>query len=791
MDTRANNADGGNQCAGIDIRVRGLVQGVGFRPFVWRLARECGLAGHVFNDGGGVMIRAWGARECMDEFLQRLQSDAPPLAHIDDVKSVPAAGPPGDKDFHIRLSQSGEIHTGIVPDAATCPDCLGDITTPQNRRYRYPFTNCTHCGPRLSIIHTIPYDRSNTSMADFAMCGDCRKEYDEPSDRRFHAQPNACPHCGPQIWLEDKTGRMDKGEQQDAVAAACKLIGQGFIVAVKGIGGFHLACDAASEVAVARLRSAKRRYDKAFALMARNVRMVGEYAHLDRHSRRCLEDAAAPVSILRRRKESAPLAAGIAPGQNTLGFMLPYTPLHHIMMNDLQRPLVMTSGNISDEPQCITNNEARTRLADIADYWLMHDRDIINRLDDSVVRVVDGKKQMLRRARGYAPAPLALPQGFADAPPVLAMGADLKNTFCMIRDGQAVLSAHIGDLQDAATHREYRGTIELYARLFAFEASVICVDMHPGYHSTGWGERLAATADLPLESIQHHHAHIAACMAENGLAINTAPVLGIALDGLGLGDDGNLWGGEFLLADYCGFERLAHFAPIHLPGGEKAMREPWRNSYAHLRQASGWGQVCIRYPQLPIIRYLNAKPLQAIDKMLERGLNSPEASSAGRLFDAVAAAIGICRDKVSYEGQAAIELEVLAMGCEPEQAGCYGVDIDKTGPLVLRWHSMWNGILADIAAKTDAAIIAARFHNTLIAAITRTAVLCAEKRRLKTIILTGGVFQNRLLSQGVSGGLQKYGFKVLTPSQIPANDGGISLGQAVIAAAKHKKRQNR
>ncbi len=790
MGKSANKPDGGNQsAAGIIVHVRGLVQGVGFRPFVWRLACECGLAGHVFNDGGGVVIRVWGAKTRVNEFLQRLQEDAPPLSRIDDVQITAAGKPPPDSSFHIRHSQSGKIRTGVVPDAATCPDCLADITTPENRRYRYPFTNCTHCGPRLSIIHTIPYDRANTSMADFVMCDDCRGEYDNPADRRFHAQPNACPDCGPQIWLEDKTGRINLDWQQDAIAAACSLIGQGFIIAVKGIGGFHLACDATSKTAVARLRSAKRRYDKPFAIMAKNTQMIGEYAVIDAAGRRSLEEGAAPVTILPGKKHGPQLAPGVAPGQNTLGFMLPYTPLHHIMMGDLECPLVMTSGNISDEPQCISNAAARENLAGIADYWLMHDRDIVNRLDDSVVRIIDENPHILRRARGYAPAPLNLPPGFAGAPPVLAMGAELKNTFCMIRGGQAVLSAHIGDLQDAATLREYRETIELYAKLFAFEAAIICTDMHPDYHSSQWGMRLAGEADLPFEKIQHHHAHIAACMAEYGLPPDSAPVLGIALDGIGLGDDGALWGGEFLLADYRKFERLAHFAPVQLPGGEKAMREPWRNCYAHLKAAPGWGQVCARHPQLPIIRYLKTKPLQPIDNMLERDLNSPAASSAGRLFDAVAAAIGICRDRVSYEGQAAIELEILAEACKLEQAGRYGIDINEAGPFVLSWGAMWSGILGDIADETDTATIAARFHNTLVAAITRIAVLCAGKHRFKTVILTGGVFQNRLLLQAVSDAMLKQEFEVLTPVKFPANDGGISLGQAVIAAAREQKRQ--
>jgi hydrogenase maturation protein HypF len=766
---------------GLNIRVRGLVQGVGFRPTVWRLARECGLFGHVLNDGGGVSIQIWGRDHQIKQFLQRLEAEPPPLARIDSVETSAVKTKPPDAGFHILHSEGGQIQTGVAPDAATCPSCLADIRSPENRRYRYPFTNCTHCGPRLSIIRTIPYDRIHTAMANFIMCENCQDEYDDPADRRFHAQPNACPECGPHVWLEGRDGEViePKG-QEDAIAAACRLILQGQIVAIKGIGGFHLACDATNENAVETLRDRKHRYDKPFALLARDAAMVGQYAELDGQNRQFLEDKAAPIVLLHQEKET--LARSVAPGQDTLGFMLPYTPLHHILMAGLDRPIVMTSGNRSDEPQCITNDAARTQLATIADTWLMHDRDIVNRLDDSVVRIVGGHCQTLRRARGYAPSPIRLPKGFDDVSPILAMGAELKNTFCLIREGEAVLSQHIGDLEDAATHGGYREALDLFARLYAFKPSIISVDMHPGYHSSQWGEMLAARDNLRLDKVQHHHAHIAACMMEHELPIDAKPVLGIALDGLGLGDDGSLWGGEFLLADYRRFERLAHFMPVAMIGGDKASRQPWRNTYAHLNAALGWEKVCAKYADLAIVNYLDAKPLHSLDIMVERGLNAPLASSAGRLFDAAAAAIGLHCDAVRYEGQAAIELEGLAASCDVERAGGYEIEIDGAG--VLGWRLMWCGILDDLHMGEDAALIAARFHNTLADMIVQTAVMCGQDQVFETVVLSGGVFQNSLLLQTVSRCLRAEGFEVLSPFKVPANDGGISLGQAVISAAR-------
>lgn len=770
---------------GVVIRVRGLVQGVGFRPTVWRLAQAFGLTGEVLNDGEGVLIRAWGAPEALARFKAALATEPPPLARIDAIESAALADGIAPATFRIVISERGAIATGIAPDAATCPACLEEVFDPASRRYRYPFTNCTHCGPRLSIVRAIPYDRAATSMAAFAMCADCRAEYENPADRRFHAEPIACPVCGPRVWLVDARGAetgIEEGE--DAVAAAARLIADGGIVAIKGIGGFHLACDAGNADAVARLRRRKHRYHKPFALMAADVAMVRAHASVGAEEEALLSAAAAPIVVLDVAPSDLRLAPEVAPGQASLGFMLPYTPLHHLLMRDLSRPMVLTSGNRSDEPQCIHNDEGRRRLEGIADHWLMHDRDIVNRLDDSVTRVVAGAPVLLRRARGFAPEPIRLPEGFAEAPRVLAMGAELKSTFCLLRDGEAVLSQHIGDLEDAATHADYRSALALYRGMFAFAPDIVAVDRHPDYLSTQWGRALAAEDGTALDEVQHHHAHVAACLAEYGVALSDPPVLAIVLDGLGLGDDGALWGGEIFRCDYRSFERLAHFAPVALLGGAKAMREPWRNALAHLDRSVGWGEVAARYPQLDIVRLLAAKPLAPLQRMLETGLNAPPSNSAGRLFDAVAATLGVCAETTSYEGQAAIELEALAQQGQSEAGAGYPVDVAEGSPVTVDWGSLWRALLDDLSRGTPREVIAARFHAGLATGLARLGNALAARQGMRRAVLSGGVFQNRMLLQGVAKALRNSGLDVLTPQRVPANDGGIALGQAVIAAAR-------
>ena len=753
------------------------MQGVGFRPFVWRLARDCGLRGAVRNDGRGVVVEAWGSAAALEDLLRRLRAEAPAAARIEAIEHAPLPGDAVPADFRILPSRGGGVRTGVMADAATCPECLAEILDPHDRRHRHPFANCTRCGPRLSILRAMPYDRHHTSMADFSLCPACAAEYRDPGNRRFHAQPIACPDCGPRLWLEDAAGKVVPG---DPVAVARRLLQAGRILAVKGLGGFHLACDATSETAVARLRARKGRPHKPFALLARDWAMVDHHAHLDDTARALLESPAAPVVLLTARPHHG-LATAVAPGQDSLGFMLPCTPLHHLLMEAMAAPLVFTSGNRSEAPPCIDNDQARDRLAGIADYWLLHDRDIVNRLDDSVARVMAGRPRLLRRARGYAPEVLRLPATFACAPPLLALGGGLKNTFCLLRDGQAVVSQHLGDLEEAAVQRDCREALDRYQRLFRHRPAAVAVDLHPRYFSTRLGEQLAQAQDLPLVRVQHHHAHVAAVMAEHGLGPQ-ARVLGVALDGLGLGDDGTLWGGEFLDAGYGGFRRLAAFPAVPLAGGERAVREPWRSAYAQLHPR--WEQLQARFGGLPALARLAARPVATLGRMMDQGFNSPPASSAGRLFDAAAALLDLHADGTTYEGQAAMALENLAAPSFHEAEGeAYPWSLRREGaPWRLDWSGLWEAFLADLAAGTPPARIAARFHHTVAGAVADTACTLAAETGLDTVALCGGVFQNRLLLEAVSRQLQTTGLRVLIPERYPLNDGALSLGQGVVAA---------
>ena len=774
--------------SGEQIRVRGLVQGVGFRPTVWRLARDLGLAGDVRNDGTGVLVRLWGDAVARDAFCERLVAECPPLARIRSLERTVLRVPAESEEFRILPSAAGTIQTGVVPDAATCAACRAEIDDPGNRRFRYPFTNCTHCGPRLSIVRGIPYDRSTTSMAAFPMCGDCAEEYADPGDRRFHAQPNACPVCGPQVWLEDGQGnRLDPlaAGARDPVELASRLLGQGRILALKGIGGFHLACDAHDERAVAELRDRKRRYRKPFALMARDLDVIRRYCRVGAAEAALLQDTAAPIVLL-ETAGGGRVAREVAPGQRTLGFMLPYSPLHHLLLAGWDRPLVMTSGNLSEEPQCIANTDAEDRLRPLADVFLLHDRDIVNRVDDSVVRVMDGAPRLLRRARGYAPAPLAMPPGLEDGPPILALGGELKSTICLVKDGQAILSQHLGDLEDARTFAEYERTVELYSRLFDQEPECLVVDRHPEYRTTRFGRAWATRAGLSLEAVQHHHAHVAAVLADNGWPADAGPVLGIALDGLGYGDDGTLWGGELLVADYAGFERAAHLGLAAMPGGTRAILEPWRNTVAHLDAHLGLDVFAREWADLELHRYLADKPTEIVANMIARGINSPLSSSCGRLFDAVAAAIGLCRDRASYEGEAAIELEALVderVASGPAGDG-YPFAVRPGLPQVLDPGPLWRALLADLRAGVPPAVIAARFHWGLADAVAGLAGDLAIARGLRTVALSGGVAQNRILVERVADQLRRRRLDVLQHRQVPANDGGLSLGQAAVGAMR-------
>ncbi|MFB1495784.1 MULTISPECIES: carbamoyltransferase HypF [unclassified Thiocapsa] len=811
------------------IRVRGLVQGVGFRPTVWRLARACGLCGDVRNDGEGVLIRVCGnvAEDApgVSGFLKRLHEECPPLARIDSIERTPIADAQGvadlarRQDFVILESAATAVHTGIVADAATCAACVAEIRDPADRRHRYPFTNCTHCGPRLSIVAGIPYDRARTSMAAFPMCPDCTAEYKDPADRRFHAQPNACPVCGPKVWLQDAAGCVLEPTAlgaEDAIAAASRLLAEGRILAIKGIGGFHLACDATNPDAVAELRRRKRRYAKPLALMARDLDVIRGYCRVTARDAALLSGPAAPILLLDRAGSGGagrggtsaddamaldgfrcalpilrdcdavfrPLAPDVAPGQTTLGVMLPYSPIHHLLLADWDRPLVMTSGNLSEEPQCIDNADALGRLAQLADVLLLHDRAILNRVDDSVVRVMAGQPRLLRRARGYAPTPLPLPPGFEDVPPLLALGGELKNTFCLVRDGQAILSQHLGDLEDAKTAREYERTLALYLDLFQVVPEALAVDLHQDYRSSLIGRDRAARDGVPLIGVQHHHAHLASTLADNSWPLDAGPVLGILLDGLGYGSDGTLWGGEFLLGDYLDFERIAHLKPVAMPGGTRAILEPWRNLYAHLESAGGWAAWRARFAGLEPIERLDAKPLGILSTLIARGLNAPLSSSAGRLFDAVAAALGVGGEVLTYEGQAAIALESLAAVAMDRVGDGYPFarSTGSTGE-VLDPAPLWDHLLADISRGRPPEEIAAAFHVGLATALGGLARELASRHGLSTVALSGGVFQNRLLLESVTSGLEAVGLRVLLQRQVPANDGGLSLGQAAVAAA--------
>ena len=782
------------------IRVRGLVQGVGFRPTLWRLARHHGLRGWVANDGQGVRLHVCGTSAALEQFLLDLPGASPPLARIDRIEREPADTLPLESSFQIVHSDRTPARTGVVPDAAACIDCSAEIFDPLARRFRYAFANCTHCGPRLSIVSQIPYDRAGTTMAQFALCPACQSEYDDPTDRRFHAQPIACHACGPKLTL----ARADGGPGEhaalsmlDEADAACTLLQRGHILAIQGLGGYQLACDATSAAAVLRLRAGKRRERKPFALMARDLGVISRYACVDATEAALLRSPAAPIVLLQRAhtRAAAPIAMAVAPGLQLLGFMLPNTPLHHLLLQHMQQPIVLTSGNLSDEPQAIECGEARARLGAIAEYFLEHNRPIARRVDDSLVRVMAGRARLLRRARGYAPATLPLPPGFEQAPPVLAFGGEFKNTFGMLRDGHVILSPHIGDLQDALTRADYGRAIEELRGFFQFEPQALACDLHPDYAATqlARAQAQAALGALPLLASQHHHAHIAACLAENAVSRTAPAVIGVALDGTGFGADGTLWGGEFLLADYVGYRRIGRFKPVALPGAEAAIREPWRNCYAHLMAQMDWDRFAAKYRDLELYHFLERAPRTLLDGMLARGVNSPLASSCGRLFDAVAAAVGLVREHAWYEGQGAIELEAAvdrrALTDEDERHSYpFGIAL-QAGMPTIEPRAMWSALLDDLIRKVPLGLIAARFHRGLADVIVRMVDQLARDPALDTlprplVALSGGVFQNRVLFERVLARLSARGFTVLSHTQVPCNDGGLALGQAAIAAAR-------
>jgi hydrogenase maturation protein HypF len=760
--------------ARLRIRVTGTVQGVGFRPFVYRTALELGLAGHVLNDDRGVLIEAEGTSAALDELLRALREAPPPLADVEAVEIEPGIAS-GESGFQIVASDAGgEPDAQVAADMATCDACLAEVLDPSDRRYRYPFINCTDCGPRFTIVRDVPYDRPLTTMAGFAMCDACRAEYANPLDRRFHAQPNACPLCGPQATLLDGSGTPVAGtDGLDVVAHAARMLAGGSILAVKGIGGYHLACDAANEAAVASLRSRKRREDKPFALMAPGLDSARELVELSEAEETMLVGRERPI-VIARRHEGAKVANAVAPRSQDLGVMLPHAPLQHILLGDARRTLVMTSANVSDEPIAYVDADARARLGGIADAFLVHDRPIHMRTDDSVVRATRDGPLMLRRSRGFVPRPTPLP---AEAPAILGCGAELKSAFCLARGRRAWTSHHIGDLKNWETLESYREAVEHFERLFAVSPGVIAHDLHPDYLSTRYAHERAESEDLALAGVQHHHAHLAACLAEHG---ELGPVVGAIFDGTGYGPDGTVWGGELLAGGMADSKRVGMLMPVRLPGGDRAVQEPWRMAAAWISHAFD--------EELPAIpRRLRSQVArsewQAVCRIARSGVGSPVTTSAGRLFDAVAAICGL-RASVNYEGQAAAELEGRA---DLAETGAYDVALEggeTDTPLLLDPRSAVRAIVSDLDGDAEVATVAARFHNGLARATAAALARECERAGADAAVLSGGVFQNRLLAERTSASLQSTGLRVLMPRALPPNDGGVAYGQVAAVAAR-------
>ena len=748
--------------------IRGIVQGVGFRPFVFSLAQSLSLGGWVQNTSYGALLEVEGGSRALDRFFIDLEAQAPPLAWITrvDREEIPAL----DQDeFLIAHSAAQNDRTALIsPDVTVCPDCLREMFDPGDRRFRYPFINCTNCGPRYTIIADVPYDREKTSMRAFPMCPDCQREYDDPADRRFHAQPNACPVCGPRVFLLDSQGNGI--EQSDPVRAAAELLRQGRILAVKGLGGFHLAADASNDQAIRRLRDLKRREEKPLAVMSPDLETIKTYALASTEEARTLDSIQRPIVLLEKRRPFI-LAESVAPANKFIGAMLPYTPLHYLLFEGFTA-LVMTSGNLSEEPIVRGNQEALERLAGIADYFLMHDREILVRADDSVVRVDQGQAARIRRSRGFAPAPVFLSKSL---PPILAAGGELKNTICLTKDDRAFISQHIGDLENPAALDYFEQTIEHLTRILDIEPEILAYDLHPEYLSTKWA--LDRTG-IELVGIQHHHAHITAVMAEHHL---DGPVIGLSCDGTGYGPDGCVWGGEVMAVEYHRYDRLGRLEYAVLPGGAAAIREPWRMAVSYIENAFG---VEADGLDLEFLNRRSAGQLDLLRQVIRKQIKSPLTSSLGRLFDAAAALAGL-RDKVAFEGQAAMMLEMAhpAGGrFEP-----YPVEVvEERGILIIRHQDLIRALVRDAREGIDPGIISGRFHAGIIRALSQAAVRVSQKTGIRTACLSGGCFQNRILTMGLTEALEMSGLTVFTGRQAPVNDGGLSLGQAACAAAMGK-----
>jgi hydrogenase maturation protein HypF len=757
------------------LRVKGVVQGVGFRPFVHRLAADLHLAGLVGNDTEGVFVEIEGSTSRVDTFERRLMAEKPPMARIDAIDKA-AEAVTGDRVFRIVQSRSAaRVSTFVSPDAAACDDCLAEMSDPSDRRFRYPFINCTNCGPRFTITTRLPYDRSNTTMRGFAMCEACAIEYQDPADRRYHAQPVACERCGPRVWFDTTAGVT---EGTDAVIlAAQNALAHGEIVAVKGLGGFHLACDATIDSAVANLRDRKGRAEKPFAVMVRDLESARSVAHIDGLEASLLVSPQRPIVLL-RRQQGAPVASAVAPGSPLIGVLLPYTPLHHLLFqpvpgSDTHGPecLVMTSGNLTDEPICYEDQEARQRLGAIADSWLLHDRPIHVPCDDSVVRVVDGHELPIRRSRGYAPLPVNLSE---ECPPVLAVGGELKNTFCIASGHSAWMSQHIGDMGSVETLAAFERSSRQFSSFYQIDPATVVADSHPGYHTTQWAQEAGLA---PVVSVQHHHAHVAAAMAEHNIG-GKDRVIGIAFDGTGYGDDGAIWGGEVLLAGYSGFERLRHLRYVPLPGGDSAVRKPYRAALSHL-----WAAGIDWSPDLPPVEAAGLVELELVRKQLEGGVRCVPTSSMGRLFDAVSSLLGI-RQVVSYEAQAAMEMEALAdehsVDAPINRFVVTQSDFDP-GPVL-------RSLVAGVRDGLPAGRLAAGFHLAVAHLIGEVASMAREESGIETVVLTGGVFQNAILASQARKQLEGRDFLVLSHRLVPPNDGGIALGQVAVASHRQAER---
>ena len=741
---------------------------MGFRPFIFRLARQYNLKGFVRNTSENVEIEIEGEKEALEAFLASVRSEAPPRALIETIETS-FHSVKGYTDFEIRKSLKEDGKRQLVsPDIATCDDCRTEIFSKTDRRFRYPFTNCTNCGPRFTIIKDIPYDRARTTMRSFTMCPECEREYDDALDRRFHAQPNACSACGPRLQLTDNHGTAIPSE--DVLKTASELLKAGDILAIKGLGGFHFACDATNEKVVKRLRERKNRPSKPLAVMAKDLEEAKKHCVLTLAERNLLTSPECPVVLAKWKDETSSICKAVAPRLRVMGIMLPYTPLHHLLLREVDRPLVMTSGNLSSEPLVKDNEEALAKLGTIADVFVFHDRDIHARCDDSVCMVEEEIPQVIRPARGYAPHPFSLP---FKARQVLACGAELKNTVCLTHSDHAFLSQHIGDMENEETLRHFESTIELYKRLFRIEPEIVAYDMHPEYIATKYALELASRQGLKSVAVQHHHAHIASCLVDNNIE---GPLIGVAFDGTGYGTDGTIWGGEFLIADWQRFERVGHLEVVPMPGGETAIKKPYRMALGYLYTLLG-ENVC-----------LEGLPLDAVDPIereviklqLKRGINAPLTSSAGRLFDAIAALTGV-RSVIDYDAQAAIELEMIVRN-DVRETGVYPFSIDQQQrKQVVRLGELFEAIVIDVKDGTPPETISAKFHRTAAQLIAKVCTLVAQNRGIDQVALSGGVFQNRLLLRLVTAALRQEGFSVLTHRLVPCNDAGISLGQAVIA----------